>query len=176
MQYMKLDAPIRQELLQDLAAMPGHIRQVLSSVAADDLAQSGSGGMFSPLEQVWHLADLEVEGFGYRIEALRSVPDPVLPDFDGTAVAIAREYRSLSLEAGLQRFELARGENLKRLASLTDTQWQNSGMQDGVGTVSLCDMPMLMRQHDQAHTEEIRAWFIDRGRAAPQQAVADQRR
>jgi hypothetical protein len=162
MQYMKLDAPIRQELLQDLAAMPAYIRHAFSSVAAADLAKPGPDGMFSPVEQVWHLADLEVEGFGYRIQALRSLPNPMLPDFDGTAVAISREYKCLSLEEGLQRFEDARRENLKRLRSVTDTQWQNSGMQDGVGTVSLCDMPIFLRQHDRAHMEEIRVWFHNR--------------
>lgn len=159
MQYMKLDVPLRRQLLRDLAAMPDYVRRVFSAVPAADLSKAGPGGTFSPVEQVWHLADLEVEGFGRRIEALRHFSDPHLPDFDGAAVAIARDYKSLSLEEGLQRFERARGENLRRLASVTDAQWQNSGRQEGVGSVSLCDMPVFLHQHDQAHMEEIRAWF-----------------
>ena len=159
MQYMKLDVGARRELLHELALMPDYLRHSFASLPADELTTSGSDGLFSPVEQVWHLADLEVEGFGFRIEALRSQVDPMLPDFDGTAVAIARDYRGLSLEQGLQRFERARRENLQRLSTITDAQWSNAGTQEGVGKVSLCDMPVFLRQHDMAHMEEIRVWF-----------------
>jgi hypothetical protein len=166
MQYMKLDAPVRLELLQELACMPDYVRQAFTSLPADALTKPGPNGLFSPVEQVWHLADLEVEGFGFRIEALRNQPDPELPDFDGAAVATARDYKSLSLEEGLKRFELGRRENLKRLSALTDAQWNNGGTQEGVGRVSLCDMPIFLRQHDQAHREEIRVWFQSQERVA----------
>lgn len=86
--------------------MPADIRRLFSAVATEDLARPGTAGLFSPVEQVWHLADLEAEGFCYRIEALRDRVDPVLPDFDGAATAIARNYRSRSLEEGLARFEM----------------------------------------------------------------------
>lgn len=159
MQYMKLDVTGRQELLEELARMPDYLRHTFASLPADKLSKSGPDGLFSPLEQIWHLADLEVEGFGFRIEALQSQVDPMLPDFDGTAVAKARDYKSLSLEQGLERFELARRANLRLLNTITDAQWSNAGTQEGVGKVSLCDMPVFLRQHDLAHVEEIRVWF-----------------
>jgi hypothetical protein len=164
MEYMKLDVSDRHDLLQDLAGMPEYLREVLGSIAADDLTKPGPNGLFSPVEQVWHLADLEVEGFGFRIKTLRDQPDPILPDFDGTAVANARDYKCMSLEEGLARFERGRRENLERLSTLTEAQWTHGGTQEGVGRVSLCDMPIFLRQHDQAHMEEIRAWFMSRER------------
>lgn len=165
MQYMKLDASDRQGLLQDLASMPDYLKRIFATLPAEDLTRSGPDGLFSPIEQVWHLADLEVEGFGFRIEALQSQSDPTLPDFDGTAIAKARDYKSLSLEQGLERFELGRKENLRRLNTVADAQWSNGGTQEGVGKVSLCDMPIFLRQHDEAHMEEIRAWFQSQGQA-----------
>lgn len=159
MQYMKLDVVARQELLQALARMPEYLTHAFASLPHEELIKPGPNGLFSPLEQVWHLADLEVEGFGFRIEALRSRLDPLLPDFDGTAVAKARNYRSLPLKQGLERFELGRRENLQRLSTITDEQWSNAGTQEGVGKISLCDMPVFLRQHDMAHMEEIRVWF-----------------
>lgn len=159
MQYMKLDVMARQELLEELARMPDYLRHAFASLPAETLIKSGPDGLFSPLEQVWHLADLEVEGFGFRIEALQSQADPMLPDFDGTAVAKARDYRSRSLEQGLERFELGRRDNLQRLSAVTDAEWSNAGTQESVGKVSLCDMPVFLRQHDMAHMEEIRVWF-----------------
>jgi len=81
-----------------------------------------------------------------------------LPDFDGAAVATARNYRSRSLEEGLEAFRDARARNLARLRSLARDDWNRSGNQDGVGQVTLCDLPSFMAQHDASHREELESW------------------
>lgn len=167
MQYMKLDDVARAELLRDLAAMPAYLRETFEALPQDLVTTGGPDGLFSPVEQVWHLADLEQEGFASRIDRLLNEPHPNLPDFDGTAVARARNYQALSLARGLERFEAARRANLERLRCLPDEAWSRSGVQSGVGAVSLCDMPVFLRQHDQAHKDEIAQWrrYVDAGRA-----------
>jgi hypothetical protein len=110
------------------------------------------------VEQVWHLADLEREGYGERIRRLLAESDPQLPDFDGAKVARDRNYRSLSLEQGLAAFAAARERNIAALRALDAPSWLRGGRQDGVGTVSLCDIPGFMFQHDAAHRIEIEAW------------------
>jgi len=160
MQYMKLNDSARAELLRDLAAMPVYLRVAFQSLPQELRTAAGPDGLFSPVEQVWHLADLEREGFGSRIERLLTETDPQLPDFDGTAVAQARNYKSLSLEQGLERFEAARRANLERLRSVPESAWARAGVQSGVGAVSLCDMPVFLRQHDQAHRDEIEQWSL----------------
>jgi hypothetical protein len=110
------------------------------------------------VEQVWHLADLEREGFALRIRRLRSEDNPVLPDFDGTAVARDRNYRALSLAGGLQAFMLARAETLALIDSIAAGEWTRAGTQEGVGAVFLCDMPLFVHQHDQSHVAEFRDW------------------
>jgi hypothetical protein len=107
---------------------------------------------------VWHLADLEREAFGSRIERLQSEHNPHLPDFDGDRIALERNYRALSLAAGLNAFDDARAANMARLQDLPAEAWDRSGTQEGVGAVSLCDMPVFIHQHDQAHVAEIVAW------------------
>jgi hypothetical protein len=164
MQYMKLDDSARTQLLRDLAGMPGYLSKIFESLPRDLLTTAGPDGMFSPVEQVWHLADLEEEGFGSRIERLLNEVNPQLPDFDGTAIARARNYQSLSVVRGLERFEAARLANLERLRSVPDGAWVRSGVQSGVGEVSLCDMPVFLLQHDQAHKDEIRQWERHTGR------------
>jgi hypothetical protein len=158
MQYMALPLQQREALLQTLEQMPEYLELELRSLTPEQLRQQGSDGLFSPLEQVWHLADLEREGFGFRIDKLLSEPEPQLPDFDGAAIAAARSYRSLSLSAGLDAFRAARRRNLARLRSVATQEWTRSGQQQGVGRVSLCDMPGFMSQHDAAHRGEISAW------------------
>ncbi len=158
MQYMRLTETERDELMQSLAAMPSFLRQTFSTLSPEEARLPGPDGAFSPVEQVWHLADLEREGFALRIRRLRTETSPVLPDFDGAAVARERDYKSLCLLAGLAAFEASRKENISSLRSLLPDEWARSGTQGGVGPVTLCDMPAFLRQHDEAHVAEINEW------------------
>jgi hypothetical protein len=158
MQYMALPLQQREALLATLEGMPQYLEDELRALTPELIRQQGPDGAFSPVEQVWHLADLEREGFGCRIDKLLSEREPQLPDFDGAAVAAARHYRSLSLTAGLEAFREARQRNLAKLRTVAAEHWARSGLQEGVGRVSLCDMPSFMSQHDAAHRAEIAVW------------------
>jgi hypothetical protein len=158
MQYMKLDDVQREELFSSLAGMKKFLSEVFASLTTEETVTPGPDGTFSPVEQVWHLADLESEGFGLRIQKLQAEINPHLPDFDGDAIASARDYRSLSILDGLKAFEEARDANLLALQSLPAEAWLRNGTQEGVGEISLCDMPAFIQQHDRAHIAEIMAW------------------
>jgi len=168
MQYMKLTDVERQELMDSLAAMKTFLHQAFVLLTPDEAQVPGFGGAFSPVEQVWHLADLEREGFGLRIRRLQTEANPHLPHFDGAKIARERNYRSRSLPEGLHNFETAREANICTLKALSPESWVRSGTQDGVGIVSLCDMPAFMHQHDQAHIAEIQEW--KRSSARPSEA------
>jgi len=158
MQYMALALEQREALLATLDDMPHYLEHALRSLTPELMCQPGADGAMSPVEQVWHLADLEREGFGFRIDSLLSECEPHLPDFDGAAIAAARRYRSLSLTAGLAAFREARQRNLAKLRTVAAEAWARGGQQEGVGRVTLCDMPSFMSQHDAAHRAEITAW------------------
>jgi hypothetical protein len=158
MQYMRLEPSERHALLQSLAVMADYLHAQLDGLTAHEARLPGPEGAFSPVEQAWHLADLEREGFGVRIRRLLEEQDPQLPDFDGARLARERDYRSRSLSEGLELFSAARRGNLARVQSLTLAEWTRSGTQAGVGTVSLCDMPAFLEQHDAVHRLKIEAW------------------
>ena len=158
MQYMKLNEVQREELLDSLNSMAEYLREIFAGLTPEQARTPGPDETFSPVEQVWHLADLEREGFGLRIQRLLSEPEPHLPDFDGARIAAERSYRSLSLEEGLLAFAEARRENIAALPAISSPRWLRSGTQEGVGSVSLCDIPSFMLQHDSAHKAEIEAW------------------
>jgi hypothetical protein len=160
MKYMALPPEQREALMRSLEDMPQYLEHELQALRPELIRQPAPDGTFSPVEQVWHLADLEREGFGSRIDKLLSEREPQLPDFDGAAIAAARHYRSLSLTEGLDAFRTARRSNLAKLRELAadDDAWARSGQQEGLGKVSLCDLPSFMSQHDAAHRAEIAAW------------------
>lgn len=158
MQYVRLTDVERRELIATLAGMSQFLREAFGLLTPEQALAPGPDGAFSPVEQVWHLADLERDGFGLRIRRLLEEASPHLADFDGTRVAQERTYRALSLAEGLSAFEAARAANLALLRSLAPEAWARGGTQDSVGPVSLCDMPVFMRQHDKSHLAEIREW------------------
>ena len=157
MRYLGLTSPARKALWAQLEAMPGFVAARCGTFSAEEARRPAPGQGFSAVEQCWHLADLEREGYGERIRRLRSEKDPVLPDFDGARVARERNYRSRSLSEGLAAFREARAANLALLRSLRGPDWAATGQQEGVGPVALCDIPLMMAEHDAGHREEILA-------------------
>jgi DinB superfamily len=159
MRYVGL-APLAQDaLLDDLHAMPEYLASAFTGLSAADAAVPGPDGALAPVEQCWHLADLEREGYGLRIQRLLGEADPVLADFDGARIARERAYRSRSLAEGLAAFREARRQNLARLRALTAAEWPRTGIQEGVGPIALCDVPAMMAEHDAGHRQEIAAWL-----------------
>jgi len=159
MKYMNLPRESREHLLAGLAAMPEFLDESFAQLPAALHVAPGLDDGFSPVEQVWHLADLEEMGFAERIRRLRAESHPRLPDFAGDVVARERNYKALSLLEGIAAFRRARERNLAVFRQLDPDEWAKGGEQDGMGPVSLCDMPSMMAAHDASHRNEIEAWF-----------------
>ena len=157
MRYMLLTRADQDTLLERLSTMPAFLDDAFSGLSATDALIEGADG-FSPVEQCWHLADLERDGYAVRIHRLLNEIEPALPDFDGERVARERNYKSLSIAEGLAAFRRVRAENLAALRALSETEWDRRGTQEGVGRVGLCDIPLMMAEHDAAHRAEIDAW------------------
>jgi hypothetical protein len=145
--------------------MPTFLQEVFGSLSAPDATWRGAGVSFSPVEQCWHLADLERDGFAVRIRRLLSETAPVLLDFDGARVAAESEYLKRSLADGLKAFQVARLETLEQLRAIAPDDWSRTGTQEGVGVVALRDIPKLMAAHDAEHRQEIEEWLRGRRHA-----------
>ena len=155
---MKLKTSEREDLLSDLEAMPNFLSDCFIDLDESKAKTRSSDGGFSPVEHVWHLADLEQEGFTVRLQKLLKGNSPNLPDFAGGKIAKERNYRSLSLNEGLEVFASARKENIKTIKTIEGSDWFKEGNLEGVGSITLCDMPEMLYQHDFEHKQEIEAW------------------
>jgi hypothetical protein len=162
MRYTMLRVPERESLLASLAAMPAFLASAFESLTAEAATNPGPGQTFSPVEQCWHLADLERDGYAVRIRRLLAEEDPLLEDFDGARVAEERGYRRLSLADAIAAFRAARAANLQALLELSDADWARRGVQEGVGAITLCDVPAMMAEHDAGHRREIESWWTAR--------------
>jgi len=135
--------------------MPPLLERLAPGFPGERARTRPAGDSFSFVEHVWHLADLEEEGYGERIRRLLAEDRPELPDFDGARIAAERDYRSRRVSEGLAAFSDARRRNLAILRELTAAQRARAGTQDGVGPLALGDMPGKMMEHDRSHRREL---------------------
>ena len=147
------------DLFAELELMPPTLSRVFVTLPAE--LWRVRSGPFAWVEHCWHLADLEREGFGARIEKLLAEDDPFLPDFNGEKIAAERQYLVLPVDEAIAAFAAARVRNLATLRALAPEQWQRSGRQEGVGRISLADLPRRMLDHDHAHCNEIADLLAD---------------
>jgi hypothetical protein len=112
---------------------------------------------FSLVEHLWHLADLEREGYGERIRRIVAEHDPALPDFEGDRIARERRYDMRDPDEALALFRSARTRNLAALRGASAADLARTGTQEHVGRVTLSDVARMMAEHDESHRCEIDA-------------------
>jgi len=104
MKYLRLTRIEKDTLWRELEDMPRFLAERFAALTREASTTRGPDGTFSPVEQSWHLADLEREGFGLRIQRLLREKNPQLPDFDGARVAQERRYHTKSLQEGIAAY------------------------------------------------------------------------
>jgi hypothetical protein len=145
-----------ETLLLTLESTPALVARAAEGLEPWQVRRAPAPGSFSLVEHVWHLADIEREGYGMRIRRILAEQDPVLADFDGERIARERQYNQRDLATGLAALAAARARNVEKLRRcIHNSDWKRRGVQDGVGPITLEDVPRMMAGHDRAHTEEI---------------------
>jgi hypothetical protein len=138
-----------------LQQLPEVLGRLLREIDPSLLRTRCSSGSFALVEHLWHLADLEAEGFGARLARLRDEDAPHLPDFRGDVIALERDYLARDAAAGLAAFAQARSANLAAFAALSEAQWARAGTQEEVGPIALHELPGKMLEHDRGHAKEL---------------------
>lgn len=110
------DAPAaRQSALAYLAgtaSLVGELRQAMADGQGYALPRAGG---FSLVQHLWHLADVEQQGWAQRFGRLLNEADPVLPGVDGDSLARDGRYQQRPWRAAARRFEAQRRRTLQAL-------------------------------------------------------------
>ena len=144
------------EAIAALKQMPVNLRQQIAGLTDAQLHFQPEGGYFSVLENVCHLRDIEIEGYGTRLHRMLAEDHPTLPDINGGQLARERHYSEQPLQAALDAFVQARRANLKILESVTETQLIRTAYLEGVGEITLGKLLELWLEHDQGHVHELK--------------------
>jgi hypothetical protein len=153
---MTLSVP---EILNRLAELPAKVRQVCTALPNHKLGLRPAPGVFAPLEDAWHLHDIERAGWCVRIGRILGEHQPMLDSIDGDRLAIERRYLELDLEAALDGFAAARVASLRLLAEVTESALERTAVFEG-RIITLRDLLVMMEEHDAAHFSRLRGAHV----------------
>jgi len=138
-----------------LSEMPDNLKSRLDSLSDEQLRLKPDGGYFSILENICHLRDIEIEGYGVRLQHMLTEQHPRLPDINGGQLALERRYNEQALQPALDDFIRARHANLKLLEKLRANQLARTGYLEPLGEITLGRLLELWVEHDQGHIREL---------------------
>jgi hypothetical protein len=147
------------DAIDRLAGAPQAIREAFAGMDAEKIRRKPNLTLFSPLEDVWHLRDIEREGYLVRIGRILSENVPALEDLDGDRMAVERRYNELELAPAIAGFAVARAESLALLKGLPTEAW----MRQAHFANRVIDLRMLidmMVEHDHGHLSSIRGVYV----------------
>lgn len=142
------------EAIKLLEQTPSLVTRSIAQLAPSSLTERNDDE-FSALENVCHLRDIEIEGYGERIVRILQEDNPALPDIDGARLAIERDYNKQNVEEALAAFREARLRNLELLTGLSADQLDRVGTLKNVGVINLKQLIEMMKDHDQGHVTEM---------------------
>lgn len=140
-------------VLEFLQRTPARVGELSESLTPQELTLRPEGEIFSFVEHVWHLRDIESEGYKIRVQRMLAEDNPHLDDIDGTRLAAERNYNAREMSRGLEEFASARTASLSTLNGLTIDDMSRSGFLDGAGPVTIEELVALMNVHDGEHIE-----------------------
>ena len=138
-----------------LTELPDALTRRTRKLGEAQLRFKPDAGVFSVLESVCHLRDIEVEGYAQRLELLLEEDTPLLPDLDGAALARARRYNQQALAPALEAFTTARQANLEILHRLAPVDLERRGEYQNLGVVTLDQVLDMWVAHDREHLLEL---------------------
>lgn len=141
-------------LIKSLEQTPLVLASLFQQLLQADLKLKDSDE-FSALENICHLRDIEIEGYGERIVRILEEDNPALPDLDGARLAIERDYNNQDAKAALADLIDARSRNLNFLKNLGSDQFARVGTLEGVGVIILEKLVEMMVEHDEGHLAEL---------------------
>jgi hypothetical protein len=119
---------------------------------------------FTPLEQICHVRDIEIDGYHARFARTLREIDPVLANIDGESLARQRAYSSDNAERVFDAFRMARARTLATIAAFTAQDLARHAHFDG-HTTTLRGLVHNLCSHDQQHLAGLQ-WLLARMPAA----------
>ena len=113
----------------------------------------------TPIEQICHVRDIEVEGYQKRFRRTLEEFNPHLESLDTEEMARVRSYATLDEHEVLASFRIARAQTLELVSGLSGEQLRRPAFFEGYGAVTLQSLVHLLCSHDQQHLAGLQ-WLL----------------
>ncbi len=133
---------------------PAALEEALRAVAEVD--RDSGPGTWNARQIALHIVDAEIVGAG-RLRMLAAQPGAVLKCYRGDVWAEKLGYRHLALEPAVALFRALRGSTAEVLRALPPEAWNNKGIHEETGDVTLEDLLRAHCDHADGHLQEIAA-------------------
>jgi hypothetical protein len=120
---------------------------------------------FTPIEQVCHVKDIEIDGYHVRLRRTLEESNPLLASLDGEALARDRSYSTADTAAVFAEFRDARTKTMELIAKLTPLQLLRVAEFEG-RRVTLRGLAHNLCSHDQQHLAGMQ-WLLGRMASLP---------
>jgi hypothetical protein len=144
-------------IVAELSEMPRRLDAFIAAIPREHWRQRPAAGGFSLVEHVFHLLNIDFEGYRTRLERMLTEERPALGDLDGAELAEARRYGDQDLTLAAAGFARLRAELVERLTGLPVAARGRVGVLEGVGEITVAELAAVIRQHDGEHCAELTA-------------------
>lgn len=157
--------------LSALASFPQQLEAHYAAIPAEfaHWAPSSWDGvpseMFTAIEQVCHIRDIEIDGYHDRFHRTLNEVNPTLASIDSEALAVSRSYATENAAAALVAFRAARAETVALIAGLSHEQLNRPAVFEGYGPLTLRSLVHYLCSHDQQHLAGLQ-WLLGKMEAS----------
>jgi hypothetical protein len=114
---------------------------------------------FTPIGQICHVRDIEIDGYQVRIARTLNESNPTLPSIDGDTLAREREYGKANAADVLASFRSARQRTVECVAGLSAAELERRAVFEGYGLVTVRGLVHYLCSHDQQHLAGLQ-WLL----------------
>ena len=143
------------DALAKLSATPVQVAELVYGLSEEQLSWKPSPELFSMRENLWHLRDIDVEGYERRIRLILSEDAPKLSDVNGRKLAKERNYNVQPIDPALTELAIVRASSVERLSACKDADLERTAEMEGAGTVTLRRLLEMWMRHDAEHLADM---------------------
>ncbi len=151
--------------LNALAAFPQLLEAHYAAIPAEfkNWAPASWDGVpsepFTPIEQICHVRDIELEGYHVRFQRTLDEFNPTLISIESETVAKERSYATSSAAEVFATFRTARAKTVELISGLSSDQLARPAVFEGYGALSLRSLVHYLCSHDQQHLAGLQ-WLL----------------
>jgi len=120
---------------------------------------------FTPIEQICHVKDIEIDGYHVRLRRTLEEFNPLLASLDGEVLARERSYSTADSALVFAQFRDARAKTMELLSNLKPQQFLRAAEFEG-HPVTLRGLVHNLCSHDQQHLAGMQ-WLLGRMASLP---------